>query len=105
MHFSHVSSLYTNVDTNEGLTIVEEEFEKAGRNNPSAKTFACLLEKVLKLNNFTFNQEHFIQVKGTAMGTRPSRTCIWADWRTLLSTRQIDQTTLLIGYASLMTYS
>ena len=65
-----VSSLYTNIDTNEGLTIVEEEFEKAGRNNPSAKTLACLLEKVLKLNNFTFNQEHFIQVKGTAMGTR-----------------------------------
>ena len=53
-----VSSLYTNIDTNEGLTIVEEEFEKAGRNNPSAKTLACLLEKVLKLNNFTFNQEN-----------------------------------------------
>ena len=33
-----VSSLYTNIDTNEGLTIVEEEFEKAGRNIPSAKT-------------------------------------------------------------------
>lgn len=66
-----VSSLYTNIDTNEGLTIVEEEFEKEGRNNPSAKTLACLLEKVLKLNNFTSNQEHFIQVKGTAkMGTR-----------------------------------
>ena len=65
-----VSSLYTNIDTKEGLTIVEEEFEKAGRNNPSAKTLACLLEKVLKLKNFTFNQEHFIQVKGTAMGTR-----------------------------------
>ncbi|KAK2552411.1 hypothetical protein P5673_026493 [Acropora cervicornis] len=43
-----VSSLYTNIDTNEGLTIVEDEFEKAGRNNPSAKTLACLLEKVLK---------------------------------------------------------
>ena len=65
-----VSSLYTNIDTNEGLTIVEEEFEKAGRNNPSAKTLACLLEKVLKLNNFTFTQEHVIQVKGNAMGTR-----------------------------------
>ena len=65
-----VSSLHTNIDTNEGLTIVEEEFEKAVWNNPSAKTVASLLEKVLKLNNFTFNLEHFIQVKGTAMGTR-----------------------------------
>ena len=63
-----ISSLYTNIDTNEGLIIVEEEFEKASWKYPSAKTLACLLEKVLKLNNFTFNQEHFIQVKGTTMG-------------------------------------
>ena len=65
-----VSSLYTNIDTDEGLAIVEEELEKTGRNRPSAKTLTCLLEKVLKLNNFTFNDENFIQVKGTAMGTR-----------------------------------
>ena len=65
-----VSSLYTNIDTDEGLTIVEEELGKAGQNQPSAKTLTCLLEKVLKLNNFTFNQENFIQIKGTAMGTR-----------------------------------
>ena len=65
-----VSSLYTNIDTDEGLAIVEEELEKTGRNRPSTKTLTCLLEKVLKLNNFTFNDENFIQVKGTAMGTR-----------------------------------
>ena len=65
-----VSSLYTNIDTDEGLTIVEEELGKADQNQPSAKTLTCLLEKVLKLNNFTFNQENFIQIKGTAMGTR-----------------------------------
>ncbi|CAH3193840.1 unnamed protein product, partial [Porites evermanni] len=41
-----VSSLYTNIDIDEGLTVV------------------------LRLNNFTFNDEHFIQIKGTAMGTR-----------------------------------
>ena len=56
--------------TKDSQFIVEEEFEKEGRNNPSAKTLACLLEKVLKLKNFTSNREHFIQVKGTAMGTR-----------------------------------
>ena len=67
-----VSSLYTNIDTDEGLAIVVEELEKTGRNRPSAKTLTCLLEKVLKLNNFTFNDENFIQVKGTAMGTRPA---------------------------------
>ena len=65
-----VSSLYTNIDTEEGLVIVEEELTKAGQNQPSAKTLTWLLDKVLKLNNFTFNNHNFIQVKGTAMGTR-----------------------------------
>ena len=53
MDSSSRNILVTNIDTNEGLTIVEEEFEKAGRENPSGKTLACLLEKVLKLNNST----------------------------------------------------
>ena len=35
-----------------------------------AKTLTCLLHKVLKLTNFTLNDENFIQVMGTAMGTR-----------------------------------
>ena len=33
-----VSSLYTNIDTNEGLTIVEEELGKTNQNKPSSKT-------------------------------------------------------------------
>ena len=55
-----VSSLYTNIDTDEGLTIVEEELGKTNQNRPSSKTLSCLLEKVLKLNNFTFGNEHYI---------------------------------------------
>jgi len=35
-----------------------------------AKILTCLLDKVLKLTNFTFDDENFIQVKGTEMGTR-----------------------------------
>ena len=65
-----VSSLYTNIDIDEALTIVEEELEKTNHSRPSPKTLSCLLEKVLKLNNFTFNGEHYIQIKGTALGTR-----------------------------------
>ena len=65
-----VSSLYTNIDIDEGLTIVEEELEKANQSRPTPNTLSCLLEKVLKLNNFIFNGEHYIQIKGTAMGTR-----------------------------------
>ena len=65
-----VSSLYTNIDINEGLKIVEKELETQDQVKPTARTITTLLEKVLKMNNFTFNGEHFIQVKGTAMGTR-----------------------------------
>ena len=58
-----VSSLYTNIDTDTGLTIVKEELGKNGPSYPLAKTSTCLLEKVLKLNNFTFNDENSIQLK------------------------------------------
>lgn len=64
-----VPGLYTNIDTHEGLTIVEEELGKTNQNRSSSKTLLCLLEKVLKLDNFTFGNEHYIQIKGTAMGT------------------------------------
>ena len=49
---------------------IDEELTKTGQTQPSAKTLTCLLKKVLKLNNFTFDNHNFIQVKGTAMGTR-----------------------------------
>ena len=29
-----------------------------------------LLELILQSNNFTFNKEHYLQINGTAMGTR-----------------------------------
>ena len=64
------SSLYTNIDTDDGLAIIEEVSVNTGQIRPSAKTLTCLLEKVLKSNNFTFDNHNFIQVKGTAMGTR-----------------------------------
>ena len=65
-----VSSLYTNIDIDEGLTAVQEEPIKTNRAKPSPQTLTFLLEKVLRLHNFTFNDEEFIQIKGTAMGTR-----------------------------------
>ena len=65
-----VSSLYTNIDIDEGLSVVQEELIKTNRAKPSPQTLTCLLEKVFRLNNFTFNDEQYIQIKGTAMGTR-----------------------------------
>ena len=93
---SDVSSLYTNIDTDNGLAIIEKELAKTGQIQPSAKTLTCLLEKVLKLNNFTFDNHNFIQVKGTAMGTRAApnlRTCIWAGLKIHLHTERNGPTT------------
>ena len=64
-----ISSLYTNIDIDEGLMVVQEELIKTNWSKPSPQTLTCLLEKVLRLNNFTFNDEQFIQIKGTAMGS------------------------------------
>ena len=65
-----VSRVHTNIDTDDGLAIIEEELAKTGHIQPSAKILTWLLEKVLKLNNFTFDNHNFTQVKGTAMDTR-----------------------------------
>ena len=91
-----VSSLYTNIDIDEGLTVVQEEVIKTNRVKPSPQTLTCLLEKVLRLNNFTFNNEHFIQIRGTAMGTRaaPNFANVWEDSKKTLYTKQSGPTTL-----------
>ena len=46
------------------LILVKDLLEliKANRVKPSPQTLTCLLETVLRLNNFTFNDEHFIQI-------------------------------------------
>ena len=61
-----VSSLCTNIDTQEGLKITKEQFHKLGQNNPSAETITGCLENVLTLNDFTFNKNNYLQVKGTS---------------------------------------
>ena len=78
-----VSSLYTNIDTDEGLTIVEEELGKTNQNRPSSKTLSCLLEKVLKLNNFTFGNEHYIQVGREVSRCRGCPLCCSSWWLVL----------------------
>ena len=75
-----MSSLYTNIGIEEGLAIVEEELEKANQSKPTPKSLSCLLEKVLKLNNFTFNGEHYIQIKGTVLGPEWHPTSLTFTW-------------------------
>ena len=67
-----VSSLYTNIPNDEGCTAAYNALLKnRGLNaNPSNLSLKELLAQVLTYNNFRFNERHYLQVGGTAMGTK-----------------------------------
>ena len=67
-----VSSLYTNIPNGEGIRSmgkVLEAFRPNGQ-KPTNTLLLRLLTLVLRTNNFTFCGKHFLQVGGTAMGTK-----------------------------------
>ena len=67
-----VSSLYTNIPNIEGRIAAQASLDASlgGRENPSNDYLIKLLDKVLRCNNFDFNNRHFLQTGGTAMGTK-----------------------------------
>ena len=67
-----VTSLYTNIPNKEGIEASYQALlnDRGMVNNPSNLSIAELLTLVLTLNNFRFNEEHYLQIGGTAMGTR-----------------------------------
>ena len=75
-----VSSLYTNIPNEEGRRAVAYWLSKfrphklIPNNQPSNTTLLTLLKMVLEMNNFQFNGENFLQIGGTAMGTRVAPT-------------------------------
>ena len=67
-----VCSLYTNIVIREAILCVLRfltEFRRTSQ-MPTNISLVELLEAVLTLNNFQFNDENFLQVGGTAMGTK-----------------------------------
>ncbi len=70
-----VQSLYTKIPHDEGKKAAEKAFNARDPNtNPPTSSLLDLLDIVLKCNNFDFNGKHFLQVNGTAMGTRVAPT-------------------------------
>ena len=67
-----VSALYTNIPQEEGLDATREALEIAENLTIPSEFILRLLDLVLKYNIFEFNQELFIQLIRTAMGTRPA---------------------------------
>ena len=79
-----VSSLYTNIPTGEGIEAVRHALFKSGNplENPTNHSVCELLKLVLTGNNFQFDNKHFLQIGGTAMGTKlaPSFANIFMGW-------------------------
>ena len=71
-----VTSLYTNIPQTDGLQSVKNLLikERPSSFKPSNAYVLKLLEMVLTMNNFQFNYKNYLQINGTAMGTRVAPT-------------------------------
>ena len=67
-----VTSLYTNTPQEEGITTVCNAYEIFHKNNPPIPTnyIKEMLRLILKENSFQFNGKNYLQIHGTAMGTK-----------------------------------
>ena len=67
-----VSALFTSIPHREGINAAAHYLET--RENPTIITRVILkfLTLILFLNNFSFNDEHYLQCKGFAMGAKCS---------------------------------
>jgi hypothetical protein len=65
-----VTSLYTSIPHNEGLAALRYHLERRTNKTPSTDTILRLTELVLNLNNFSFEDQHYLQTKGVAMGSK-----------------------------------
>lgn len=76
-----VCSLYTSIPHEEGLVALKYFLDQRREQSPSSATILRLTELVLTLNHFVFNSEHYLQIKGVAMGSKigPGYACIVLD--------------------------
>ena len=66
--------MYSNSPIDEGLKAFEEELDKREDKTIPTEFYLKLLRLVLESNIFEFEREFFIQLLGTAMGTRVAPT-------------------------------
>ena len=67
-----VTSLYTNIPHEEGIASVYKAYDNFHSNNPPIPTpyLREMLTLILKENSFQFNGKNYLQIHGTAMGTK-----------------------------------
>ncbi len=71
-----VKSLYTNIPQWEGLAVIQRllNTKRPGNILPTNQDILRLLHLVLTLNHFEFNDTHWTQINGVAMGSKSSPT-------------------------------
>ena len=65
-----VKSFYMNIPHNEGMEAYWAVLNARAIQQPPTKDLVGLVELILTKDNFSFSQEHYLQLHGTAMGTR-----------------------------------
>ena len=65
-----VSSLYTNIPNKEGINACEHSLRTSSHKTIPTSTLCGLIRMILTMNNFSFNDNHYLQIHGTAMGTK-----------------------------------
>ena len=65
-----VASLYTNISHDDGIAACRKICKQRTVQEPSTECLIEMLTLVLKNNNFTFDGNHYLQINGTAMGTK-----------------------------------
>ena len=76
-----VCSLYTNIPHEEGIEACRKLLDTRDVQEPPTDDIIKLITLILTRNNFSFNDEHYLLLKGTAMGTcmAPSYVGIFMD--------------------------
>ena len=64
-----VTSLYTNIPHDDGIRACKEALNARDKQCPATSFLSILIKLILTLNNFVFNDKHYLQIHGTAMGT------------------------------------
>ena len=65
-----VSSLYTNIPHKEGINACEHFLRTSSHKTIPTSTLCDLIRMILTMNNLSFNDNHYLQIHGTAMGTK-----------------------------------
>ena len=70
-----VTSLYSNIPHDDGIKACDHFMSEDGKSQQARLVISKLITLVLTKNNFQFNGENYLQVLGTALGTRMAPSC------------------------------